>query len=840
MQAAVGGQGHKRGSGRGRLDSGRTETGKQPSPTARGRRRPTVGHVTSHVAGHVVVAAGVQTRIDASSSGPGSTSSSSLHVLARPSHAVQQQTLLSRPGVDHGADNTLAGLIEHLRAASALYSPPSYEQDYIHHTTASTPQLANSTAELSRLRLLVAYHAEDVLVANPQTALQQGLDDILWSLVYQQPIQTIRSELHTIQTRIAKTPKDHLQHGLSDVLIRTKQEASSLLDAAASFYRTLILELDGSLDSSWSSTTFGSAYTYSIEVSGELWIARKSTTTPSYQDAVRALIHNSLVILGDIERYRFSLVSSDSSTWNVSRMYYEKALGILPFVARPHSQIAMLYSFRKDHIQCIYHSMIRESTVIRSNLVHAFRAAAATHTCEIQIAQCLADLLLFTDKSSRPLGTIDKELLDSIAALDPSMPHIASLFVKLGTMFMIASSDLGCRFDSISLDRALERQEIRYAQAVTVAGLLSLLLVSLGHLSDQCGEDDFFDDLNTEGSTSSEHLVHLSLISAYLAANLDQIKVLQVYSKQMAVQSIQNRLSDFTLLLAIFVNSISSFADMDGSLELTPEDTTRVGLECMRGVYTLIDKDLWGRHSYADNTAARLSRVSGLAQALSQDTKQQKIATMRALASERLRDQVNSLQQKAEKELEKLYTVAVLDAEALISDLSAIKLCLMQRSCAIAIQMDVIQDLDKLKTGSTAINARARDCIRYLEQRFKYRSPFLLGQQPGEVSDQLQLSKAASSTRKDRSDLGGSDTAAFVPDAYKGLISYCLYVKTNLKTIPNVGRVADLVFVSNNSSKMSVVMSFGISCMSTSAWRSRYTKRGGFGTKSVHNKSNLE
>ena len=106
---------------------------------------------------------------------------------------------------------------------------------------------------------------------------------------------------------------------------------------------------------------------------------------------------------------------------------------------------------------------------------------------------------------------------------------------------------------------------------------------------------------------------------------------------------------------------------------------------------------------------------------------------MKAFAAQRLKTQVETLETEMGSFKHLDHTIYLLDLDCFLFHLHVVKKFLMSKSCSIVVCIEVIQALDIMKKEN--IHAvQAREAIRYLEQRFKYPSPFLIGQKPDETA----------------------------------------------------------------------------------------------------------
>jgi hypothetical protein len=126
------------------------------------------------------------------------------------------------------------------------------------------------------------------------------------------------------------------------------------------------------------------------------------------------------------------------------------------------------------------------------------------------------------------------------------------------------------------------------------------------------------------------------------------------------------------------------------------------------------------------------------------------------MATERLQNQVTEL----EKELGFTSCVdyCILDMDYYIRKLPIVKGLLRSQKRIVIVQIQLMQELDVLKKGEQKTSVQARSANSYLEQRFKYLSPFLIGQKSGQEIAPIQED-------------------IFVPQAYESVLKCCLWAE---------------------------------------------------------------
>lgn len=109
--------------------------------------------------------------------------------------------------------------------------------------------------------------------------------------------------------------------------------------------------------------------------------------------------------------------------------------------------------------------------------------------------------------------------------------------------------------------------------------------------------------------------------------------------------------------------------------------------------------------------------------------RKQRLQTSQKLAQERLQTQVTHLENKLLKSSLNIPLI-LLSSDMFLFWLKELKQWVNARVACFVVPLAVINHLDTLKKGKAEININARESMRFLEQRLKYRSPFLIAQNP--------------------------------------------------------------------------------------------------------------
>lgn len=103
-----------------------------------------------------------------------------------------------------------------------------------------------------------------------------------------------------------------------------------------------------------------------------------ATVNPGPPEPERQLCHDALTYLGDLSRYKESLLSKQPD-WEVPRMYYLQAHLVSPPDGKPQSQLGLLASFERKGLETVYRYCLSLATTVpfspaRNNLLLFFNS----------------------------------------------------------------------------------------------------------------------------------------------------------------------------------------------------------------------------------------------------------------------------------------------------------------------------------------------------------------------------------------------------------------------------------------------------------------------------------
>ncbi|KAJ3008419.1 hypothetical protein HKX48_008548 [Thoreauomyces humboldtii] len=485
-----------------------------------------------------------------------------------------------------------------------------------------------------------------------------------------------------------------------------------------------------------------------------------SATLSDVTAAALNLIHRFLVGLGDLARYRELYAFQDHpGQWHVAQGYYRRAMRINPDIGKPYSQLAILASY--------------------SSQDNIFGVFPVTDEVEVVYWYCLRLAFQLEDASASNIHKPYGNLIMGISPLLTSKvnaPTTTALTIWLGMVVpvLIAThQDLGQRFEQTELPTS--RQAIRILQVYLTALLLHLLATGLelavGVLADPLFDPEALDDMLDERLA---WLPICGLVAVWLEMNSEPIfKIWGTYvgTFSESLEVLQPTLLRACHSLSAFANFASSFADMDGMAECLAEDVDLLGLVPLRAYYGKLSSASLravlhnASDVQADNagkpatttastggTHVRVARIAALANhlatqpepdafrfddatgryvVLDRDAKkkdQHKLS--KALATELLRSQVSTLQSHLTRldALQQRLPTCVLPASVYVDHTPRVRRWIGSGRCVVVLPLEVIDHLDLLKKGNERRNARAREVMRFLDQRFRFRSRFLVAQ----------------------------------------------------------------------------------------------------------------
>jgi hypothetical protein len=170
------------------------------------------------------------------------------------------------------------------------------------------------------------------------------------------------------------------------------------------------------------------------------------------------------------------------------------------------------------------------------------------------------------------------------------------------------------------------------------------------------------------------------------------------------------------------------------------------------------------------------------------------------LATELLKDQVMNLEIK-KGIMQKTYPIVLLDTDCFLYKLKQVKSLIQSQSTIILVSLSVINQLDIMKKGQEKLNISAREANRYLDQRFKYPSPFIVGQKPNQ-------------------ELQPPDQTIFIPESYRGIIRCALFYQKHA-----LESNQPFAIISDNDELKGLSSYFRINGLSVGDWISSYVQK---------------
>ncbi|TPX63158.1 hypothetical protein SpCBS45565_g06822 [Spizellomyces sp. 'palustris'] len=700
--------------------------------------------------------------------------------------------------------------------------------------------LALVDTEAGRLRLCLLELYEDLIVVEPTFAAAKNIDDKLWNVVFYVRLEELRS-------LIRKTEQN-------PPLLAASEELQNHLNMAISFYQTLLLTMKSTFEEDL--IAFGiEQYVCKRDAHGE------PLSDVQMKMSLFHLIHKCTVYLGDLSRYREIHSLNNGKNWQSPRYHYLKAIRINPDIGKPYSQLAIVASYTRSDLEVIYwyclslanlnpHSVTKENITAfyNSQETKAMLQSSEPQSPRSPLQQATTDFLTFHRQIFDPESVVMGDLLSSYMKtieLVRAIPTTSSQAVPLPdwlrmVMPILAATyyDMDQRFGKT--DQTAVRHRVRIIQVFLAAMVFDFLAIMLDVLLNNMTETEVAMEALAESPDASPlfgYLSPIALMCAWLEMNLNVFVMFLNYAKTIKeAEVVLPTVTKFLRSLGKFANIISSFADMDGSIDCLPEDADLLGFLPLRNYYQQLDMEsiedvLKDRQSaVSDQMAIRMARVARFAMKLSEDEridffrfnetdgtfnmldedakKKEMHKLMKALATERLKDQVSTLEQNINKLKELSCPMILIDTNGYVNHLGFVKKWLASRKSIVIVPMDVIDNLDRLKKGTEKINAKAREAIRYLEQRFRYRSEYLRGQQDEE--------------RIALWDREGTlpNSAGFVPKHMRSILACALYYQTRVAPQPLDETDVPFALVTDDTALTEVACGVGVVVRGVQEWKS--------------------
>ncbi|KAJ3217081.1 Protein smg7 [Dinochytrium kinnereticum] len=673
-----------------------------------------------------------------------------------------------------------------------------------------TITLKDGFSEKLRIALLEIY--EDMLTSDGITAYAgKNLDDRLWNVVFYSRIEELRSVIGKFQM----DRNGSLQSALD--------ELARHLDLAIAFYQTFILSLLSRLNAD--PIVIGVDILMNVrENSGD------RDSVEALKDIRFNLVHKSIIFLGDIARYRSMYLPPTDIFAFDPNFIYKQAIYINPNHGKPHSQLAILSTTKKDYLSVIYWyslSLLNKLPfpVATKNLL-TFHAKTTSKWTDVSDTSTGCDRLsrlfiryhrevVFPDDNTLSkmdaagctlewFEKLEKEFAEAVWESVPS-DEKACLMMRMAVILVVGFATFAEKFKKTDVIQL--RQKIRYLQSSILSLLLSIAARSMTSISEYLTDlsdqsmDLFALDESGEMDPVFLYLKPVAMICGWLTQNLEAVVQFRNYTATgTPLSGLGSTLWTFSRNLSTLVNFLSAFADMDGSVECLPEDLDLLGLTTFHEFYKKLSSQAIVRElkgfgaPEVERVLVRISRVANLAKVMSEnkeatpffifdekndarfmvlDAESKRLErdkVSKALAVEFLKNQIGSMETSLQRMKEVTIPIIIPDVQCYIQNLKFVKTVLMSRSAVVIIPQDVLHNLDRLKKGTDLSNVRAREAIRYLEQRFKYRSVYLRAQQDNETADLPALSQ--------------EDNLPSIPRPYRDLLKCCLYYRDKVAPRP--------------------------------------------------------
>ncbi|KAJ3000967.1 hypothetical protein HDV02_000036 [Globomyces sp. JEL0801] len=578
------------------------------------------------------------------------------------------------------------------------------------------------------------------------------------------------------------------------------------LNFATCFYQILILSLSNmcdSVDEKWS-----------LELS----------SSPK-----RLAIYKSLIFLGDIARYRITYQSDIQKDWTESWNWYQKAFELFPYCGKPHGQLAILSTYQSSDIDAVYYNCLSLGNLDSGSLprVNLNNVIQKILTTEKNTETEYSKFQIFLNNSLSLFGhlfspnvngmetLVEFELKLCESILSVSLDECLDTVTKLVISYIILVDDLGNSFENTT--QTQKRQSIRNLQVIALAYLYSLVQQCITSVLDSVPDGQFQLD-----AVSIEKLLPISIFCSWQSFNVDIIQHYLSYGTLLKPKEFETRLHEWAKSITALANLISSFADMDEDITYTAQDRQLIALNAFDPLFKSLKLVGLPKHlvTLTDETIIHYGRILSLAKRLADNEKINFVVLnnglfsvrdnhakrkdlqrlMKAMASERLKDEIITLETQLGGFQHLDVMVYVLDTDCMIFRLNTVKSWLMSRKCVLVIPLDVIQSLDRLKKGTEKINTQARDAIRYLEDRFKFPSPYLIGQKPEETKEVWNPD--------------GSYAGQYIPRNYQSILGCLLY----FQKISNEREAGGFAFVTDNQELCDITKELNIDTIDVYNW----------------------
>ncbi|ORX42799.1 hypothetical protein DM01DRAFT_1350199 [Hesseltinella vesiculosa] len=622
-------------------------------------------------------------------------------------------------------------------------------------------QVHATNDEMSFVRATLETLYQGLLASDSLYAVSQHIDDKLWRLIIYPRVEEYRQ-------RLRKTsPKDP---SFTSLL----QEYHHRIDESFKYYR----ELNHRIKASFHVDT----KTIGIDLF-------RQAGHQTEEDHVARLLQSNYLCMGDLARYRASIPRDGAAAndWAVSKASYQKAADVYRANGKPYSQLALISASVGSVIDvvcyyCMSMATKHPSNVGRDNLRSFYgkiRFASTglplTTWKPLQYVSHFVDAFLqmhqsifFNHSDSYPafsngLSTAMTMAMTSLDKHDPLFQILRSTLTRSITILII----------SIWYMEELIRDKHNFSRRSEFQQLQMSLLAYGFQLLTDLGSTTINTEVDSKRSwvrmlAHNTVLPSLAIWCSYLSSNLD---ILAQYcrgsdgrtaltrddGKRKLTRSIQTFCS-FLIGHPTFAQPLDAILPSQYPLS---EDVLLLGQMPLAPFHLTVDFFKESGHQVDDPTSivarqqVRWGRIRDLVRKMSETSsfsfvqynavdqsytvvdenakRQQQGRFMKALAAQRLMEQVSMLEKDVDRltvtpQVDQILTVVV-DVTAFLDDLRKIKkwanlvLNTQQRTQTAILQvivpLEVIDVLDEFKNGHARMNVRARESIRYLDQQLR-------------------------------------------------------------------------------------------------------------------------
>ncbi|KAI8878948.1 hypothetical protein K501DRAFT_287620 [Backusella circina FSU 941] len=586
-------------------------------------------------------------------------------------------------------------------------------------------------------------------------ATSHHIEDKIWRYIFYAEIETVRAKLRQMKPN----------HPNYDTV---QKSFSQKIESALKFYR----ELNNKVKSTFHVNT----QTFGIELFKLL----------SEDKIVGVLLQSNYICMGDLARYHAQqamLIKNSQQAsyyWSLSKSCYSKAVEVYRVSGKPYSQLALVSMSKGSAIDVVWYYCMSlavkyPSTVGRDNLYSFYgkirlNPALKTNITEftaiisqfVQAFLYLHKTLMFNEGEETDTRAVSRQLSLALANASGSQHfHILRTTLSRTTHILMVS---------IWITSERMKDKANYGQRAVIQSCQIKMYVFVFHLFTHLYRQASEMDEALDKSIAEAILPSLSVWATFLSYNITTIS--QYCST--AMMDMRNREPEKKELAkaiqALLPILIAHPCFPDPVLNVLPttyplsEDLSLLGCAPFTQFHMHVDYfkeqpyEVEGEHTFEARKQVRWGRIREWIKKMADSNsfefiqynqteqkysiidenakRQQQNRFMKALATQRLMEQVSSLEKNVnrmtlstnkQKEVTKkeIFT-CVVDVTCFLDDLHKVKKWATQTLDAssrkqgsileVIVPLEVIDDLDDCKKGTSHMNLQARESIRYLDQ----------------------------------------------------------------------------------------------------------------------------